>query len=59
MTDADRLTEEVSFLTEEIRSLKSRIGATGNATQLHKLKMLERLLARCERALRNIEGREA
>lgn len=51
MTDADRLQEEISFLTDEIRSLKSRIGATGNAPQLHKLEMLERLRARCERAL--------
>lgn len=59
MTDADRLSEEVTFLTDEIRSLKGRIGSTGNAAQIHKLDMLERLRARCERALRIIEGRYA
>lgn len=59
MTDAERLTEEVVFLTDEIRSLKGRIGTTGNATQNHKLEMMERLRARCERALRIIEGRGA
>lgn len=56
MTDADRLSEEIAFLTDEIRGLKSRIGANGNAPQIHKLEMLERLRARCERALRNVEG---
>lgn len=59
ITDAERLTEEVTFLTDEIRSLKGRIGTTGNAAQNHKLEMMERLRARCERALRNIEGRGA
>lgn len=57
MTDVERLTEEVTFLTDEIRSLKGRIGTTGNAAQMHKLEMMERLRARCERALRNIDGR--
>lgn len=57
MTDADRLNEEITFLTDEIRSLKGRIGTTGNAAQNHKLEMMERLRARCERALKIVEGR--
>lgn len=57
MTDAERLTEEVVFLTDEIRSLKGRIGTRGNAAQNHKLEMMERLRARCERALKIVEGR--
>lgn len=56
MTDADRLNEEITFLTDD-RSLKVRIAANENAVKLHKLAMLERLRARCERALRIIEGR--
>lgn len=57
MTDADRLNEEITFLTDEIRSLKGRIGTTGNAAQNHKLEMMERLRSRCERALKIVEGR--
>jgi len=56
VTDADRLNEEITFLTDD-RSLKVRIAANENAVKLHKLAMLERLRARCERALRIIEGR--
>lgn len=59
MTDAERLREEITFLSDEIRSLKGRIGTTGNAAQNHKLEMMERLRARCERALRIIQGRAA
>lgn len=59
MTDAERLTEEITFLTDEIRSLKTRIAASENAAQRHKLAMLERLCARCERALKIVEGRAA
>lgn len=57
MTDAERLNEEITFLSDEIRSLKVRIAANENAVKLHKLAMLERLRARCERALKIVEGR--
>lgn len=59
MTDSERLSEEITLPFDEIRSLKVRIAANENAVKLHKLAMLERLRARCERALRNIEGRAA
>lgn len=59
MTDSERLHEEITFLPDESRSLKVRIAANENAVKLHKLAMLERLRARCERALRIIEGRGA
>ena len=57
MTDSERLNEEITFLTDEIRSLKVRIAANENAVKLHKIEMLERLRARCERALKIVEGR--
>lgn len=57
MTDSDRLNEEITFLTDEIRSLKVRIAANENAVKLHKLEMLERLRSRCGRALAIIERR--
>lgn len=47
----------ITFLTDEIRSLKVRIAANENAVKLHELAMLERLRARCERALKIVEGR--
>ncbi|MGV1869739.1 hypothetical protein [Agrobacterium rosae] len=42
--------EEIEFLDAEIKSLKSRIGASGNPVQHHKLEMLSRLLNRCEQS---------
>lgn len=59
MTDIENLQEEIAWLTSEIRGLKSRIGQTGNAVQFHKLEMMERLLARCNRALKNMQERAA
>jgi hypothetical protein len=58
MTDSGALREEITFLTDEIRSLKSRIGSAGNAVQLHKLEMLTRLRERCERSLKALAKRE-
>lgn len=54
MAEIDLLTEELSFLSQEIKSLKARIGKEGNQVQHHKLHMLERLQARCERSLKRM-----
>lgn len=58
MNELDLLREEINFLDEEIRSLKGRIGATGNSVQLHKLDMLSRLRDRCNRSLSVLAKRE-
>lgn len=58
MTDQSLLQEEITFLSDEIRSLKGRIGSTGNAVQLHKLAMMNRLRDRCERSLRACAKRQ-
>lgn len=42
MTDSERLREEITFLTDEIRSLKVRIAANENAVKLHKLEGREK-----------------
>lgn len=58
MTELDRLREEITFLDDEIRSLKGRIASTGNAVQHGKLDMLSRLRDRCERSLKALKKRE-
>lgn len=58
MTEIEALQEEITFLTDEIRSLKGRIGSTGNSVQLHKLAMMNRLRDRCERSLRACAKRQ-
>ncbi|MBY2986401.1 hypothetical protein [Rhizobium leguminosarum] len=55
MTDLSAIQEEIDFLTDELRSLKARIGAAGNSVQLHKLAMLSRLRDRCERSKQALE----
>lgn len=59
MTDTQALQEEIQFLTDEIASLRARIGANGNAPQLHKLEMMKRLQARCQRSLSALVKRDA
>jgi len=58
MTEVATLQEEIDFLTDEIRSLKGRIGAAGNSVQLHKLAMMTRLRDRCERSKQALAKRE-
>jgi len=41
VTDSERLNEEITFLSDEIRSLKVRIAANENAVKLHKIERME------------------
>lgn len=59
MTEVQLLNEEITFLNDEIRSLKGRIGTDGNSVQLKKLDMLSRLRDRCNRSLSALAKRSA
>lgn len=59
MSESEALQEEVTFLVDEIRSLRARIGGDGNAVQQHKLKMLLRLQSRCAKSLDALAKRAA
>lgn len=51
MTEAEALRAEITFLTNEISGLKTRMASNANAVQVNKLEMLKRILSREERWL--------
>lgn len=59
MTDSELLQEEITFLTDEITGLKSRMAKQDNAAQVNKLGLLTRILHREERWLKALAKRES
>jgi len=58
VTEIEALRQEMTFLDDEIRALRTRIGGAGNAVQAHKLDMLNRLHNRCDRSMAALVKRD-